>query len=271
MNKTKEVYSFLWSSDITTSPTLDCHYYKMQEAIPEKIVSGTIGIDMGSGNGLDTYIMAKENPLIKIVSMDLSDGVKNTKKITKNLSNVYTIKASALNIPFKDGVFDFTYSFGVLHHTENPNKGIQEIKRILKKSSQAYLYLYEDHSENPLKYYFIKAVIFIRKITVTIPPKILYALCYLFSPFVVIIFSYPAKILSEFQITKKLSGKMPFNFGTTLFSLRGDLYDRFGAPIELRYSRSEANELLKREGFSNINITRLKATAGWVLWGKKIS
>lgn len=271
MNKTKEIYGFLWSSDKATSPSLYCHYKKMQEVVREKIVGGTKGIDIGSGNGLDTYAMAKENPSTEIISMDISDGVKVTKKLTNDLKNVYVVKGSALNIPFKNDIFDFAYSFGVIHHTENPSKGISEIKRIIKRDSPTFLYLYEDHSENPLKYYFIKAVTIIRKITVKIPPETLYLLCYFLSPFVVVLFSYPAKIFKKFKKTAKLHGKMPFNFGTTLFSLRGDLYDRFGAPVEFRYSRSEAVKLLSKEGFVNNNITRLKTVAGWVLWGFKTS
>lgn len=269
MNKTKEIYGFLWTLNNNTSPPLHWHYNKMQEVIPEKIVHGAIGIDIGSGNGFDTYAMAKENPETKIISLDLSNGVKSTKKLTKGFKNVHVVKASVLDIPFKNSVFDFAYSFGVIHHTENPSKCIKEIERIIGKGSSAFLYIYEDHSENPLKFYFLKVITIVRNITVKIPHKILYLICFLISPLVVILFSYPAKIFSKFRFTKKLHEKMPFNFGTTLFSLVGDLYDRFGAPIEFRYSRSGAFELLNREGFSNIKITKLKDTAGWVLWGHK--
>ena len=108
-----------------------------------------------------------------------------------------------------------------------------------------------------------------RGITTRIPPKILYALSLIASPFIFIFFSCPAKVLSIFKFTKKIAEKIPFNFGTSPFSLRGDLYDRFGAPIEYRYSRGEVYDMLNKYSIFNINITRLKATAGWVVWGYK--
>lgn len=62
---------------------------------------------------------------------------------------------------------------------------------------------------------------------------------------------------------------MPFNFGTSLFSLKGDIYDRFFVPIEHRFSCKALYEILKEYNFYNIQITKLKATAGWVTWGYK--
>ena len=101
------------------------------------------------------------------------------------------------------------------------------------------------------------------------PPRILYIFSFLASPFVVILFTIPYRVLKKFRITLPLSERVPFNFGTNLFSLTGDLYDRFGAPIECRFSRQEVFDLLKRNGFVNISLSRMKSTAGWVVWGYK--
>ncbi len=268
LNETKNTYSLLWQQSDSAVPRR-WHFNAMQDVIPEPIVRGKIGIEVGSGCGYDTYIMARNNPSVKIFSMDMSDGIYKTKKLTSSLGNVCPVRCSALNIPVKERVFDFAYSFGVLHHTPDPKKALSEIARVLKKDSPAFLYLYEDHLENPIKFAALKIVSAIRAITVRMPPKALYILSCMMSPVVFLIFTVPAKILGKFKATKGIAEHMPFNFGTGPFSLRGDLYDRFGAPIEYRFSRKGMDALFAECGFSNIHITRLHDTAGWVSWGYK--
>jgi ubiquinone/menaquinone biosynthesis C-methylase UbiE len=241
----------------------------MQEAIPEPIVRGRIGIEVGSGCGYDTYIMAKGNPSVKLISIDISDGIFNTGRLTAGLGNVMAVKCSALDIAVKDSSLDFAYSFGVLHHTQDPARGLLEIARVLKKGSPAFVYLYEDHSENVVKYTLLKFVTGVRRLTVRIPKKILFTLSWILSPLVFITFTLPSKVMRMFKATRHIAENMPFNFGTGLFSLRGDLYDRFGAPIEYRFSRKGMNDLFVKCGFSGTHITRLRDTAGWVAWGFK--
>lgn len=266
---TKDTYGLLWEKSGDIVPRR-WHFNAMQEVISEPIVRGKIGIEVGSGCGYDTYIMAKGNPAVKLISIDISDGIYNTGRLVSALGNVLAARCSALDIAVKESSLDFAYSFGVLHHTPDPERCLREIARILKKDSPAFIYLYEDHSENPIKFTALKAVTAVRGITTRLPKKMLYLLSWILSPFVFIIFTIPSKIMKNNTATKSIASKMPFNFGTGPFSLRGDLYDRFGAPIEYRFSREGMKKLFTDCGFSDIRITRLHDTAGWVAWGYKI-
>ena len=269
-NKTAIKYGFLWTRKENDLPVNCWHFNAMQEVITEPIVRGNMGIDIGSGSGYDTYIMAKNNPSTKIVSIDISDGIYYTKNLTSGLNNVQVIKSSVLDIPVKNNVLDFAYSFGVLHHLEKPKIGFLEIYRILKKNSPLFVYLYEDHSGNFIKYIIIKIIAGLRTVTVNIPAPVLYMSCIVFSPIVFIFFSLPAKLMKKFKYTRRFADKMPFNFGTTLFSLQADLFDRFSAPIEHRFNIQEVCDLFCNNGFCNVCVTKLKSSAGWVAWGYKI-
>jgi ubiquinone/menaquinone biosynthesis C-methylase UbiE len=269
VDKTQSVYGLLWTKDDVPLPCEGYHFDKMQEVIGEKMVRGFRGIDVGSGCGYDTFIMAKNNPSVKIISMDISDGIYTNLKLNRGLSNVCIVKGSVLHMPFKEGVFDFAYSFGVLHHTPDPRKGLLEVTRTIKHGSPVFLYLYEDHSENTVKFIAIKIINIIRRFTTKMPPRLIYFLSLVASPFIFIFFSTPARIFNRCKYTKKFAEKIPFNFGTSLFSLTGDLYDRFGAPIEHRFSRKEIKDMFGGCNLPEANITKLKATAGWVAWGYK--
>jgi ubiquinone/menaquinone biosynthesis C-methylase UbiE len=265
--ETRKKYSFLWSKYQNFRPLEEYHFNSMSEVIPEEIVRGKIGLDLGCGCGWDTLIMAKNNPGVRIVGVDISDGVHNAGRITRHLDNVTIIKGSAANIPLQNESCDFVYSFGVLHHMCDYKNGLLEIRRVLKKYSPCFLYLYEDHAENRIKYTFLKMVALFRKITVRLPPEVLYVFALSLSPLIVLIFAYPARFFKRFPATRKLYEKMPFNFGDSLFSVSGDLYDRFSTPIEHRFGQQELQDLFKRLRFGEVRITKLKATAGWVVRG----
>ncbi|MDD4979826.1 MAG: cobalamin-dependent protein [Candidatus Omnitrophica bacterium] len=262
-------YGFLWSTCDNMPPPKKYHLDFMQETIPEKITRGSCGLEIGCGCGWDAFAMAKNNPMLHVIGMDISDGVYVAAKLSRKLNNVNIIKGSAVDIPLRNGVCDFVYSFGVLHHIPDYKKAFLEIGRVLKKGSPCFLYLYEDHAQNLIKYLGIKLINIIRKFTLKIPPRILYLFSCLISPVFVIIFSYPARFFKRYRITYTLYEKIPFNFGRSLFSLRGDIYDRFSAPVEHRFSRDELYRIFDEFNFYNIQITKIKATAGWVAWGYK--
>lgn len=267
--KTAQTYGLLWSRNKSIPPVHKCHFESVQDLYGDLIVKGPIGIDVGSGCGYDTFVMARDNPAVKIVSMDISDGVYKTKELTRGLKNVWILKGSALNIPVRDNTFHFAYSFGVLHHTVNPKKSLLEISRVLKKNGPVFLYLYEKHSGNPLKYFALKIITLLRSVTVRLSPKVLYIFSLILSPFIFMFFSIPAKVLIKFKATSHLAKKMPFNFGSSPFSLWSDIYDRFSAPLEFRFEKMEVSNLLRECGFNNITITRFTESAGWVAWGYK--
>jgi SAM-dependent methyltransferase len=66
------------------------------------------------------------------------------------------LQASFAAIPFKDEFFDLVYSFGVLHHSEETQEGVNEIFRVLKPGGRAIVMLYH----KGFKYYVRKLFLY---------------------------------------------------------------------------------------------------------------
>src|SRR5262249_33669783 len=64
--------------------------------------------------------------------------------------------AEALSFP--DESFDWVYSHGVLHHTPNPQKAINEVWRVLKPNGRVIIMLYHKNSFN----YFVRIMGYMR-------------------------------------------------------------------------------------------------------------
>lgn len=269
LEKTVEVYSHIWTHLESPDTGGPAHVEDVEAALGEKVTQGTIGLEAGSGNGADTGVLAKRHPEIEVISLDMSEGVYSTLRRTAGLPSVHVVRASVLALPVKSAVCDFGYSFGVLHHTADPQTGLREIVRVLKPGGRVSLYLYEDHADNPWKALPLKLVAAIRHVTTKLNAKVLSALCYVLSPFVVLAFSVPTRIFRCFESTRPLAEKMPFNFGTSPFSVHGDLVDRFGAPVEVRYSRESVRAFMEACRLTQLRIAKIRNLAGWVVKGVK--
>lgn len=79
--------------------------------------------------------------------------------LTKRRLGLFGLKgnlylADAENLPFKSGVFDMVFSWGVLHHTPGTETAVNEIHRVLKTNGKAIIMLYGKHSLLGLYYSF---------------------------------------------------------------------------------------------------------------------
>ncbi|MDP6781810.1 MAG: class I SAM-dependent methyltransferase, partial [Alphaproteobacteria bacterium] len=96
----------------------------------------------GCGGGRYTIAMSRLGAG-QVTGCDISDdGLADARLRADGVSNVSFKKASALDLPFEDESFDFVCCSGVLHHTEDPDKGLDELTRVLRPKGKLYLLLY---------------------------------------------------------------------------------------------------------------------------------
>lgn len=104
-------------------------------------------LEIGVGMGADHVEWAKSGPR-SLTGVDLTPrAVEHTNKRL----DVYHLQSNVLvsdaeNLPFEDNSFDMVYSWGVLHHSPNTPKAIDEVYRILRPGGTARIMVYHKYA-----------------------------------------------------------------------------------------------------------------------------
>lgn len=98
-------------------------------------------LEAGPGSGFNSRFMA-ENSSGDVVAADISDAAFTTFENTRDLPNCHVIQADLMDLPLRDGLFDFVIADGVLHHTPNTKAAMAALFRKVKSGGQFFFYVY---------------------------------------------------------------------------------------------------------------------------------
>jgi len=115
--------------------------------MPLNEIKGKHILEIGSGGGAHSALFKKHGALVTAIDITKERVVSTAKKLSlvKEGAGI-ALQADAENLPFLDDSFDIVYSNGVLHHSENTEKCLKEVLRVLKPKGMAILMLYSRHS-----------------------------------------------------------------------------------------------------------------------------
>lgn len=128
------------------------HRYKTEWHIPEVVDfprwRDKDVLEVGCGVGTDAINFAREGAHytgvdLTTASIDLVAGRFEIEGLKANLR-----VADAEALPFGDDSFDLAYSHGVLHHTPDTQRAIDELHRVLRPGGTAMVMLYHRNSYN---------------------------------------------------------------------------------------------------------------------------
>jgi ubiquinone/menaquinone biosynthesis C-methylase UbiE len=103
-------------------------------------------LEIGVGLGADHQRFAAAGA--RLTGVDLTDrAVAHTRQRLAALGLRSRLQsADAENLPFDDASFDVVYSWGVLHHSPDTPKAIDEVWRVLRPGGTARIMIYHSHS-----------------------------------------------------------------------------------------------------------------------------
>ncbi len=149
-----------------------------------------------------------------ITAIDISEvNLENAKKENKDIADFVTFKfCNILELDLQEEYFDFIHCSGVVHHTQNPKKAVEELYRCLKPGGYLYIGVF---GRGGILY---DIGGFMRILAKLIPDKVVFAIAKIFFK------GYAAR----------------------------EILDYLYVPFQFHYSENSAMELLKNVGLIEI-------------------
>ena len=231
---TPERFGYAWNIASKITKINEIQFLKWTKVIKNKdFWSGKKILDAGCGIGRNTYWPMSYGAK-SAVSFDMDDRTLNAAKDNlKKYKKASIKKLSIYDIPYKNE-FDISFSIGVVHHLEFPEKAIEKLVQATKPGGNVlvWLYGYENmavyvHVLNPIrKILFSKAPLPIVRFLSYIPTFLLYVYIHL-----------GITKLEYFKLLKKLS----------FIQIQQIIFDQMLPKTAKYYKKHEALKLLNHK------------------------
>ena len=111
--------------------------------MPLSDLAGKRVLEIGPGAGGHSALFARHGAIVTAVDITEARARATAKKFEiLGVEACEAMQGDAEALPFEDNAFDIVYSNGVLHHTNDTEKAVAEVFRVLKPGGRAVILLY---------------------------------------------------------------------------------------------------------------------------------
>jgi SAM-dependent methyltransferase len=226
---------------------------------------GAEGFDMGCGSGRWARFVAPRVGLLHCIDPSNAIDVARTKLALQ--SNVVFHKASVDSPGLEANSQDFGYSLGVLHHVPDTAAAIRSCVTLLKPGAPLLLYLYYAFDGRP---WWFKALWrlsdMVRRVICRLPGTIKHAVTDVIAALVYWPLSRLAGLLERLGISVTA---LPLSYYRhhSFYTLRTDARDRFGTPLEQRFTRMQIETMMRGAGL--VDVWFSEGAPFWCAVGRK--
>jgi SAM-dependent methyltransferase len=224
------------------------------------------GFDMGCGSGRWAKLVAPRVGRLNCVDPS-SEALEVARKTMNGLQNVCFLNAPADGTTLPEGSQDFGYSLGVLHHIPDTASGLKACTRLLKPGAPFLLYLYYRFDNRPAWFRLLwSGSDVLRSAVSRLPERAKFAVTDALAG----LLYWPLSRLA--LLAEKFGGDprhLPLAFyrRSSFYTMRTDSRDRFGTPLELRFTRLEIAEMMHAAGLEDVRFSEREPY--WVAVGVK--
>ena len=215
-----------------------------------KLSKKSEGFDMGCGSGRWAKFIAPKVGLLHCI--DPSNAIEVAKKNLNKFKNINYYKKSLDKNNLQEKSQDFGYSLGVLHHVPNTKLAINSCVKLLKTGAPFLLYIYYSFDNRPVWFKLLWFMSNYMRLMIQRLPKFLK---FLICDIIAIFIYYPlARLLLLIENLGFVLKNFPLYFyrSKSFYVMRTDSRDRFGTPLEKRFTKKEIYKMMKESGLMNI-------------------
>lgn len=219
----------------------------------DRLPRDATGFDMGCGTGRWARHVAKRVTTLHCI--DPSDALDVARRNLRDASNVIFHAGGVDDGCLPEASQDFGYSLGVLHHIPDTEAAMRACVRMLKPGAPFLVYLYYAFDNRSASFRALwRASELGRSVISRMPPPIKHLTTDLIAASVYFPLARLSKVLSTVGVQV---GGLPLSFyrDRSFYTMRTDSRDRFGTPLEQRFSRSEIHRMMSNCGLGGIRVS----------------
>jgi SAM-dependent methyltransferase/uncharacterized protein YbaR (Trm112 family) len=224
--------------------------------ITEEFFQDKFVLDAGCGMGRFLKLSAEFGSR-ETIGVDLSQSVEAAYYNIRELPNAHVIQADIMALPFINQ-FDYIFSIGVLHVTENPQQSFNQLVKLLKDGGTISTWVYSKENNewviryvNPLR----------EHVTSKLPRPLLYVLCQILGIFLYVCLKLIYKPANKGFLGRQFGYWLPYNeylnYSTQLnyASLVSVIFDQLVPRLVEYLPRDEFENWFHMQNFSEVLIT----------------
>jgi len=219
----------------------------------ERLPAAAEGFDMGCGSGRWARWVAPR--VGRLHCVDPSQALEVARKHLARRDNVTFHRASVDEAPVGLNSQDFGYSLGVLHHVPDTAAAIHSCVALLKPGAPLLLYLYYAFDNRP---WWFRALWRVsdtcRRVVCQLPAGLKH---WVTDTIAAMVYWPVARLTSLLERLGFRVHGIPLSYYRkhTFYTMRTDARDRFGTPLEQRFTRAQIAALMREAGLFDISFS----------------
>ena len=213
------------------------------------------GADIGCGSGRWAQFVARRN-VAELHCVDPSEeALQVSRAKLHRYDNVILHHASVDALPFEDNSLDFAYALGVLHHVPDPAAALASSVRALKKGAPFLVYLYYAFDNRPLWFRGLwRGSDIVRRVIANSPSRVKDLCCDALALSIYWPLAQAARSARALGIDVSHWPLSAYR-DRSLYTMRTDARDRFGTPLEQRFTSRQIEAMLLEAGLADVRFS----------------